>query len=556
MVAVPTTGITVPHVAQFFKNNLIERVQTARPGSLDIILCFLLLTLVTLFLKLAQTYFFSSVKSFPGPFCTKFTDSWRYVKTASGQAHLVHADLHRKYGSVVRIGPNTLSISDPSLIKTIYNTKNPWKKSHMYAVQEAVLPDGTPQPNLFSTTDERWHAKMMRPISLYLSSNKSVLSTEKFLDSSINLLIDVLKEKFVNTALPCDIADVFIRFSWDAMGYTTFGSALGFLDGSLKNSEELLKDSDRDFDYFTRTCQMPWLHYYLKTNWIARRFNAPQLQWAVDLSLEHYFKRQQMRQLSDKKKPVSIEEQDFLDKYLEAQQKYPQLIDDYQMIGYLLTNTVAGSHPTAYTLTAMVYYVLKTNGVLAKIRAELESASLYGCNEPVSYKDAKNLLYLEAVIREAIRIHPGFALVLEREVPEGGLHLPDGRFVTSGTVVGMDAWVINRNEEVFGPETDSFIPERWLQLCGESIDHFHVRRQKMFNTVLSFGTGTRSCLGQSLALVELYKTAASFFANFDVQLVDRKQEMKVICAWTMRTADVHLYLRSTSDTAEKSLISV
>lgn len=52
---------------------------------------------------------------------------------------------------------------------------------------------------------------MMRPISLYLSSNKSVLSTEKFLDSSINLLIDVLKEKFVNTALPCDIADVFIR---------------------------------------------------------------------------------------------------------------------------------------------------------------------------------------------------------------------------------------------------------------------------------------------------------------------------------------------------------
>lgn len=158
MVAVPTTGITVPHVAQFFKNNLIERVQTARPGSLDIILCFLLLTLVTLFLKLAQTYFFSSVKSFPGPFCTKFTDSWRYVKTASGQAHLVHADLHRKYGSVVRIGPNTLSISDPSLIKTIYNTKNPWKKV-CFVADEYMNLAGVTKCYRPSNSKETWPSK-------------------------------------------------------------------------------------------------------------------------------------------------------------------------------------------------------------------------------------------------------------------------------------------------------------------------------------------------------------------------------------------------------------
>lgn len=81
----------------------------------------------------------------------------------------------------------------------------------MYTLQQSVLPDGTPQPNLFSTLDEKWHAKMLKPIGPYISSTKSVLSTEKFLDSSINLLISVLKEKFVSTALPCDIADIFIR---------------------------------------------------------------------------------------------------------------------------------------------------------------------------------------------------------------------------------------------------------------------------------------------------------------------------------------------------------
>lgn len=81
----------------------------------------------------------------------------------------------------------------------------------MYALQQSVLPDGTPQPNLFSTLDEKWHAKMLKPIGSYLSSTKSVLCTEKFLESSIDLLISVLKEKFVDTALPCDIADIFIR---------------------------------------------------------------------------------------------------------------------------------------------------------------------------------------------------------------------------------------------------------------------------------------------------------------------------------------------------------
>lgn len=214
-----------------------------------------------------------------------------------------------------------------------------------------------------------------------------------------------------------------------------------------------------------------------------------------------------------------MEEHVILDKYLEAQQKHPQLIDDYQMISYLLTNTVAGSHPTAYTLTALVYYVLKTEGVLAKIRAELQSASLHGAGVPISYKDAKKLPYLEAVIRESIRIHPGFALVLEREVPEEGLQLSDGKFVTPGTVVGMDQWVVNRNEEIFGPETENFDPERWLQYRHESIDQFNARRQNMFNTVLSFGSGARVCLGQNLALVEIHKTAASFFANFDVRFV-------------------------------------
>ena len=81
----------------------------------------------------------------------------------------------------------------------------------MYKVQESVRPDGTPMPNLFSTSDEKWHAAVVRPVSYHLSANKSVLGAEKFLDNSIALLLRVMNNKFVDAKKPCDIADVFVR---------------------------------------------------------------------------------------------------------------------------------------------------------------------------------------------------------------------------------------------------------------------------------------------------------------------------------------------------------
>lgn len=65
-------------------------------------------------------------------------------------------------------------------------------------------------------------------------------------------------------------------------------------------------------------------------------------------------------------------------------------------------------------------------------------------------------------MRKTMRVHPDVGLILERVVPKGGLSLPDGRFVPDEVTVGMNPWVINKSEGVFGDNTDAFIPERWL----------------------------------------------------------------------------------------------
>lgn len=78
--------------------------------------------------KLVWGIFLSPLKAIPGPLLAKSTDFWRAYHTHRGSVDLKHVELHRKYGTAVRIGPNCVSISDPSLIRTIYSTRNPWKK--------------------------------------------------------------------------------------------------------------------------------------------------------------------------------------------------------------------------------------------------------------------------------------------------------------------------------------------------------------------------------------------------------------------------------------------
>lgn len=74
------------------------------------------------------SYIRSPLKSFPGPAVAGFTNAWRMLDVFNGRCDITQNQLHRKYGSAVRMGPNLLSLSDPTLISQVYNTKNPWLK--------------------------------------------------------------------------------------------------------------------------------------------------------------------------------------------------------------------------------------------------------------------------------------------------------------------------------------------------------------------------------------------------------------------------------------------
>lgn len=101
--------------------------------------------LITLFFcsivsKVAWELFFSPLRHFPGPVAARFTNIYRAFKAYLGSMDNTQRNWHRNYGAAVRIGPKTISLSDPSLIGTIYATKNAWLKVSEHSFNNYNLP--------------------------------------------------------------------------------------------------------------------------------------------------------------------------------------------------------------------------------------------------------------------------------------------------------------------------------------------------------------------------------------------------------------------------------
>lgn len=225
---------------------------------------------------------------------------------------------------------------------------------------------------------------------------------------------------------------------------------------------------------------MPWVDNLLDKNPVVRLGPKPKV-----TAVLYAFKvvaryQQELAQLGNHGNSNKV--QHYLDKYIDLKGTYPDLVDDKQLVSWLLLNVLAGGDTSAAVMRAAVYYLAKTPKAYEKLVAELEAAKL---SLPAQWKDINKLPYLDAVVREALRFEPGVAMALERVVPEGGFTLPDGRYIPAGTKVGINPAVTNKDREVFGADADHFNPDRWL--TGET-----ARLRRMKDTAdFTFGGGSR-----------------------------------------------------------------
>lgn len=102
------------------------------------------------------------------------------------------------------------------------------------------------------------------------------------------------------------------------------------------------------------------------------------------------------------------------------------------------------------------------------------------------------LPYLDAVIKEGLRLFPPIPMSFPRYVPQGGKIL-EKHFIPSHTIVSCQPWTLHKNAVAF-PSPETFRPERWLEEKGKS------ERERMF---FAFSQGSRGCIGKNLAMAEM-----------------------------------------------------
>lgn len=101
--------------------------------------------------------------------------------------------------------------------------------------------------------------------------------------------------------------------------------------------------------------------------------------------------------------------------------------------------------------------------------AEIDQVDKYGqLSDSVTFAEASKMQYLQACMKEAMRIHPAVGQLLERVVPPEGGSFGDS-WLPGGTIVGINPWVAGRENSVYGDDVDAYRPERWLAASPDQL---------------------------------------------------------------------------------------
>uniref|UniRef100_A0A453QNT6 Cytochrome P450 76C4 n=1 Tax=Aegilops tauschii subsp. strangulata TaxID=200361 RepID=A0A453QNT6_AEGTS len=173
----------------------------------------------------------------------------------------------------------------------------------------------------------------------------------------------------------------------------------------------------------------------------------------------------------------------------------------------------AGSDTMALTVEWAMAELLRNPGVMAKVRAEIHDA--LGGKESIGETDVAGLPYLQAVLKEAMRLHPVGPILLPHRAVEEGVEI-GGYAVPEGSTVIFNAWAIMRDPAAW-ERPDEFVPDRFLGMADadQAVDF----RGKAFEFI-PFGSGRRLCPGLPMAERVLPFILASLLHAFEWRLPD------------------------------------
>ncbi|XP_068638020.1 3,9-dihydroxypterocarpan 6A-monooxygenase-like [Aristolochia californica] len=174
----------------------------------------------------------------------------------------------------------------------------------------------------------------------------------------------------------------------------------------------------------------------------------------------------------------------------------------------------AGTETSSKALLWALAELINHPPIFQKAREEIES--VVGNNRLVEESDIPNLPYLQAIVKETLRIHP-VAPVIIRECSQDCRVMDVD--IPKGTKLFVNVWAIGRDAACW-EDPLKFMPERFLKENPLDIRGQHFQ-------LLPFGRGRRMCLGFPLAIPVIQGTLAALIQCFDWKPVGQPDPTKI-----------------------------
>lgn len=524
-----------------------------------------LLSIILILVYTAATRYRSHLRRIPGPFLSSISNFPRLTSVARGNAHEDAIQLHDRYGTVVRVGPNHVSFSAGDCINTVYSAYTKFEKSDYYVPFDAKVTHGW-VPTVFSVRSEHAHRDIKRPIASAYSMT-ALLELEALTDDCIRIFENKINEKLEECAgiAELNLGDWLHYYAFDLITTISFSNRLGFMD-TESDVEGIIAAIEGRLKYNATIGQWPVLHQFLFGNKLGSYIASliPPLAKLNTGSRIVEFAAAQLKRYENKDKDTKTYA-DMLDRFRRVDNSGSTLMTDRDLLMAALGNIFAGSDTTAISLRSLFYYLLKDPRCLAKLVSEIDSMDEKGqLSEIVTFAESQKMPYMQACLKEAMRMHPAVGLLLERIVPEGGCEI-DGYHIPAGTVIGANPWVVARDKHVYGEDADSFRPERWLDVWeqagatstgaimsnahdqkveeNEAVLEARARLKRMERNFFAFGTGSRSCLGKNVSLLEMNKLIPQLLRRYEFSLINPEREWTVETYWFSKQLGLECRIR-------------
>ncbi|XP_031099003.1 cytochrome P450 82A3-like [Ipomoea triloba] len=422
--------------------------------------------------------------------------------------HIILASMADKYGPIfrIRLGSQPIVVvSDSKIAKECFTAKDKELATRPKLLASEIM--GYNSSMIGIAPYGRYWREIRKIVMLELLSNRRIEMLRKVRESHVRKAIKRTFDHWSHNKDPISGAVVVEMRQWFSRLILNLSIAMLFGEEELAEESQLLKSIRRMFELFgemTVSDFIPWLRWTdLGGHEKAMRRTAGEMDCFAEKWIEEHRRKRKLK---------SKEEEDFMDAMLSLFDAPSNLshslgIDtDIIIKSTCLGMLLAATDTTSITLTWALSLVLNNYDVMRRIQDELDAN--IGKERFVEEGDINKLIYIQAVVKETLRLHPPVPLSIPHEAIEDCTI--NDYHILKGTRIIPNLAKIHRDPKVWaGP--NEFRPSRFLT-SHKDIDF----KDNNFE-LIPFGGGRRMCPGISLGLQIVHLTLANLIQSFDMK---------------------------------------